>query len=117
MIGRMPRGKPRAVFSSCGTYRYVLRREIGPGDTTATFIMLNPSTADAARDHPTIRRCIGFARRWGCGQLVCLNLFAFRATDPARLKCAADPVGPRNEDWFRRILAHDADNGARGNLL
>jgi hypothetical protein len=96
-----------AVISACDRYRYVLRRQVGPGARIATFIMLNPSTADATQDDPTIRRCIGFARQWGCGQLVVLNLFAFRATDPVDLKRAADPVGPDNESWFRRILPSD----------
>jgi hypothetical protein len=66
--------------------------------------MLNPSTADATNDDPTIRRCIGFARHWGCGRLVVLNLFAVRATDPADMKRADDPVGPENRDWFDRTL-------------
>src|SRR5689334_19453129 len=93
-----------AVISACGRYRYVLTRQVGPGSRRATFVMLNPSTADATNDDPTIRRCIGFAREWGCGRLVVLNLFAFRATDPADLKRAIDPVGPENRDWFERTL-------------
>jgi len=93
-----------AVISTCGRYRYLLTRQVGPGLQTATFIMLNPSTADATSDDPTIRRCIGFARRWGCGQLAVLNLFAVRATDPADMKRADDPVGPENRDWFDRTL-------------
>lgn len=93
-----------AVISDCGKYRYVLTRQVGPGARTATFVMLNPSTADAAQDDPTIRRCSGFARQWDCGRLVVLNLFAFRATDPKDLKRASDPVGPDNEAWFRRQM-------------
>jgi hypothetical protein len=56
-------------------------------------------------DDPTIRRCIGFARQWGCGRLAVLNLFAVRATEPAVMKRADDPVGPENRDWFDRILS------------
>lgn len=93
-----------AVISACGRYRYLLTREFGPGRRTATFIMLNPSTADATHDDPTIRRCTGFARRWNCGRLIVLNLFAVRATDPADMKRADDPVGPENRDWFDRTL-------------
>src|SRR4051794_33028496 len=99
-----------AVISICGRYRYLLTRQVGPGLCTATFIMLNPSTADATNNDPTIRRCIGFARQWGCGQLVVLNLFAMRATDPADMKLADDPVGPENKDWFDRTL-RDQDDG------
>ncbi len=94
-----------AVISACGSYRYLLTRQVGSGSRTATFVMLNPSTADATNDDPTIRRCIGFARQWGCGRLAVLNLFAIRATDPADMKRAADPVGPENRDWFDRTLS------------
>jgi len=61
------------------------------------FIGLNPSTADAAVDDPTIRRCIGFAKAWGFGGLYMANLFAFRSTDPRGLLSASDPVGPEND--------------------
>jgi len=84
-----------AVVSPCGLYRYRLSRTWG-GERPAVFVMLNPSTADAAEDDPTIRRCIGFARQWHCGGLIVVNLFAFRATSPKDLFAAADPVGPDN---------------------
>ncbi len=58
-----------------------------------TFIMLNPSRADAELNDPTIRRCIGFAQAWGYGALEVVNLFAYRATRPQELRQAADPVG------------------------
>jgi hypothetical protein len=93
-----------AVISECGRYRYLLTRQVGPSERAATFIMLNPSMADAINDDPTIRRCIGFARQWGCGRLAVLNVFAVRATDPADMRRAEDPVGPENKDWFDRTL-------------
>lgn len=70
-----------AVLSDCGRYRYALSRRWAPGPK-ALFIMLNPSKADAEVDDPTIRRCIGFAKREGCGALRVENLFAWRATKP-----------------------------------
>src|SRR4051794_12688875 len=100
-----------AVISICGRYRYLLTRQVGPGLCTATFIMLNPSTADATNNDPTIRRCIGFARQWGCGRLAVLNLFAFRATHPADLKRAVEPVGVENRAWFERTLSDDLSDG------
>ena len=86
-----------ATFSSCGFYRYSLTREIGSGSGVCNFVMLNPSTADAAEDDPTIRRCVGFSRAWGYAELVVTNLFAYRSTDPTALATAADPIGPDND--------------------
>jgi hypothetical protein len=92
------------VMSACGTYRYLLTRRLGIGNRTAAFIMLNPSTADDERDDPTIRRCISFARRWGCARLVVANLFALRTTDPAAMRKARDPVGPENQIWIEEAV-------------
>lgn len=87
-----------ATISECGKYRYSLVRDWSDGAPTKTvaFVGLNPSTADATLDDPTIRRCIGFAKAWGYNQLLMVNLFAFRATEPADMKAAEDPVGPKN---------------------
>jgi hypothetical protein len=101
-VGCVWRGS--AVISRCGKYRYLLTRHPGQQSKTATFIMLNPSTADANRDDPTIRKCIGFTRRLGCGTLHVVNLFAFRATKPQDMKKASDPVGPRNRDYILRAV-------------
>lgn len=86
-----------AVFSPCRRYRYLLWRVWRPGDKLVAFIGLNPSTADETANDPTVRRCIGFAERWGYGGLVMLNLFAFRATDPKVMKAEPEPVGPEND--------------------
>lgn len=85
-----------AKISPCGRYRYALGRRWGDGGTVA-FVMLNPSTADATMDDPTIRRCMGFAKTWGYGGLVVANLYAYRATKPADLWKVADPIGPDND--------------------
>jgi hypothetical protein len=75
-----------ACLSECGRYRYWLTRTWDASKPPVCWIMLNPSTADARQDDPTIRRCIGFARAWGAGGIVVVNLFALRATDPGKLK-------------------------------
>ena len=56
--------------------------------------MLNPSTATEAANDPTIERCERRSRAMGFGALDVVNLYAFRATRPADLFAAADPVGP-----------------------
>lgn len=93
-----------ALFDATRRYRYLLWRRWGHGGTVA-FVMLNPSTADAARDDPTIRRCAGFARTWGFGGMAVVNLFALRATDPARLRRARDPVGRENDHHIAAAAA------------
>jgi hypothetical protein len=84
-----------------GEYRYSLTRVWDPALATITFVLLNPSTADAVQLDPTLRRCVGFAEREGCGGMVILNLYAFRTKDPKVMMAATDPVGPDND----RMLA------------
>lgn len=90
-----------ATLSECRCYRYRLWRSWGDRDHRVVFVGLNPSTADEARDDPTIRKCIGFAKRWGFGALDMVNVFAWRSTDPRGLLAAADPVGPDNDESLR----------------
>lgn len=97
----------RASISSCGTYRYRLTRHWG-GGPFLPFIMLNPSTADHEIDDPTIRRCMGFARREGAGGIIVGNLYAFRATRPEDMKRANDPFGPGNEEALTDIALEAA---------
>ena len=85
--------RAEAAFSPCGAYRYALTLRWGAGPRLA-WIMLNPSRADAARNDPTVERCERRARAMGYGAMRVVNLFAIRATRPADMKRAADPVGP-----------------------
>ncbi len=83
-----------------------MTRSVADGSAgTVVFIGLNPSTADESRDDPTTRRCIGFARWWGFARLELVNLFAFRATRPAELWAAPDPIGPGNAEAVRSAVA------------
>lgn len=109
-----------AYISPCGLYRYSLWRQWAPGPQVM-FVGLNPSTADATLDDPTIRRCIGFARAWGYGGLMMTNLFAWRATAPRDMMAAADPVGPDNDRVLQIAHAKAAITvaawGAHGTFL
>lgn len=103
-VGGMTR---EAILSPDGIYRYALTRGwsgLFPTKGRVLFIMLNPSTADALEDDPTLRRCIDFAQRWDYGSLEIVNLFAFRATNPVLLSTAPDPVGPLNLGHVRLAL-------------
>lgn len=111
-----------AVLSPCGTYRYELRRTWGQGHPCG-WIMLNPSTADAEADDPTIRRCVGFARAWGYAGIVVRNLYALRATDPRVLWSHPDPVGEDNDSFLLDAADEDITvcawgaEGRRGNAV
>lgn len=90
-------GGATATFSPCRTYRYTLTRVWDPSRSVVVFIMLNPSTANAFVEDPTIRRCLAFSRSWMAGGIVVHNLFGLRSTDPRKLYRHPDPVGPDND--------------------
>lgn len=86
-----------AVLSDDGRYRYLLRRVWDWAKPRALFVMLNPSTADAMSDDPTIRSCVRLISALGYGSMEIVNLMAFRATDPANLPPKpSDALGPNN---------------------
>lgn len=95
----------RASLGGAGRYRYSLQRAWDPAGPRALFVLLNPSTADAQQDDPTLRRCVGFARAYGAGGLEVVNLFALRAPDPRALDAAEDPLGPVNRRAQRRAVS------------
>lgn len=104
-----------AIISDCGLYRYTLTRDLDPDfddpayhGGSVLWVMLNPSTADATENDPTIRRCIGFSKAWGRDFLHVVNLYAYRATLPNTLWLVDDPVGPENDHHIER-LAEDCN--------
>jgi hypothetical protein len=90
----------RAHVSPDGEYRYWLSRIWDPEGQRVLWVMLNPSTAAAEVDDPTVRRTQEFARRWGYGGVVVANLFARRCTRPVHLKDPGDPIGPLNDSYL-----------------
>lgn len=74
----------------------------------ALFIGLNPSTADQNKDDPTIRKCVGFAKRWGFEAVCMVNLFAIRGSNPSVIMSVEDPMGPENDRWIEQC-ANSAD--------
>ena len=102
------RGGGGAVLSDCCRYRYVLGRKWWADGRCCTWLMLNPSTADALNDDATIRKCVGFSRRWGYGRMLVINLFALRFRDPKRLVTAPDPVGPDYEQHLDAVIQYSS---------
>jgi len=103
-VHQNPTGESGAIFSECRKYRYALWRRWDERPYVL-FIGLNPSTADETVDDPTIRRCKQFAKDWGYGAVYMANLFAYRATKPAEMKKASEPVGPENDIWLLELSA------------
>ncbi len=95
-----------AHISPCGRYRYDLTRQLGHSSRSRVlFVMLNPSTADARIDDPTIRKCIGFAtRKFQASSIAVVNLYAYRATKPKDLwrawSAEYDVYGPLNTGYI-----------------
>jgi hypothetical protein len=87
-----------------GEYRYRLWRIWDETLPRLAFIMLNPSTATAEQDDPTVQRCLSFACQWGYGSLTIVNLFAFRTSHPRLLTRVTDPIGPENDVYLRSVL-------------
>ncbi len=81
------------IYGPGDCYRSVLTRELNAGDKLVMCIGLNPSTADATENDPTITRIVGFAIREGAKRLVMCNLFALRSTDPKALYSHPHPEG------------------------
>ncbi|MDQ2094865.1 DUF1643 domain-containing protein [Rhodalgimonas zhirmunskyi] len=108
-----------AVYSDCERYRYSLTRTWDAAGRRALFIMLNPSTATEVQNDPTVERCERRARALGFGSFRVLNIFAWRDTDPKKMRAAADPVGPENDatiaasaPWADQIIAAWGTHGA-----
>jgi hypothetical protein len=98
-----------ATISGCGTFRYTLGRIVNPmlEGRHVALIGVNPSTADANKDDATIRKELGFAARLGWAEITKVNLFAYRATDVRKLATAADPIGPRNNEYLEWAIANN----------
>lgn len=97
----------KTILTTCRQYRCCLWREwdrLNP--SYAMFVGLNPSTSDEVKDDHTIKICVGYAKRWHYGALCMVNLFAYRATKPTRMKAHSSPVEADNEDnnrWLVRL--------------
>jgi len=78
-------------------YRYRLTRTWDAKKPYAMWVLMNPSTATAKKDDPTVAKCRRFAEAWGYGGIAVANTFAYRCTDQKRLLEVTDPVGPEND--------------------
>lgn len=111
-----------AIISECGLYRHRLERQVElhpliaiaeayPGENkTVAFFGVNPSTADANLDDATIRKMVGFARRWGFSRIIVGNVFPYRATDVRELAKCESAIGDfTTYIGHLKAIAQDAD--------
>ena len=104
-----------SLWSSDRQHRYFLRRPALTAEERAkppmAFIMLNSSTADEVKDDPTVAKSRRYAAGWGFGEVIVLNAFAYRATDPKNMRAHPDPIGPANDEVTLNTVAHVIDRG------
>lgn len=109
-----------AHFSDNRKYRYSLWRVWDPKKPMLCYCMLNPSTADENENDPTVERCQRRAQALGYGGMFVVNIFAYRSTDPAKLKKVSDPVGSYNDtkliDVFKECKTIICGWGKHGSL-
>lgn len=97
-----------AKFSDDGKHRLMLWRIWDDRKPLFMFIGLNPSTANADNDDPTIRRIKAIADYNGYGGFYMNNLFTFISTDPAKLNMTE---GNHIEAyWYLQTNANQANN-------
>lgn len=89
-----------AILSPGSQYRYSLWRIWNKNLPLLGAVLLNPSTADAEKDDPTIQRMCYRARQLGYGGLMVVNLFALRSSDPQQIYHCDDPIGPENDVYI-----------------
>ena len=90
----------RAIFSDDRRYRYMLYVEWDASLPKVSSIGMNPSIADENRSDPTITKEINYAKAWGAGSFMKLNLFGVISSDPRILSQASDPIGDMNTPEF-----------------
>jgi hypothetical protein len=113
MIDLPPRMTSRlAVFSTCGTRRYWLRRNL----TCATarhvlWIMMNPSRADAQFNDATTTTTTNISARHGYDVHGVVNLSAQIEPNSANLAAASGAPDPVNDVAIERALGWIARHG------
>ncbi|MBN2531874.1 MAG: DUF1643 domain-containing protein [Spirochaetales bacterium] len=99
--------KDTCIFKSAqitGNYRYYLIRRWNTKKQVLMWVMLNPSTADDENDDHTIRKIVGFSKRFNAGTAIVVNLYAYRATNPSLLfrNPKVDYIGKANDHTLKK---------------
>ena len=92
------------MFSKCGSYRWILKRELSYGSKSVVFIGLNPSIASTSNNDRTIIKIVNFCSRWNYKNIYIINLFALISTSPKNLSKSKDPIGENNDLITLKLL-------------
>lgn len=93
--------KRSVEFSPCGKYRYQLNVIWDESLPAAMCIGLNPSTANATMNDPTITKLLTILDNNKFGGLYMTNLFGLISPYPEDLRSCPDPVKD-NDVWLDR---------------
>ncbi|MDB5582814.1 MAG: hypothetical protein JWR80_7990 [Bradyrhizobium sp.] len=97
-----------------GDHRLELRRIWDVARPLLVVCMLNPSRADGEVEDPTLLTLIHFARLWGYGGLLIVNLYSYRASKPAEMfAMGAAAIGEESLLYVIRAVLYARDNGGR----
>lgn len=94
-----------AVFSPCGTWRYLLERDVAEIGVVFAFFGVNGSTAGIKNEDQTSMKWRGFTLRNAGRRYVAANPFAYCTTDVHELAGVEDPIGPENDAYISAAIA------------
>lgn len=93
-----------AIFSDCRRWRYVLWRVWDWQLRLLLSISLNPSTACERFNDRTVGKMMKYARLWGFGGLIKLNVYGWRSKSPAEMqKQGVAAIGELNDFWIQQV--------------
>ena len=85
------------MFSKCGSYRWILKRELLVAKKTLVYFGLNPSKANSFNNDKTLIRIINFSSRWNYKNIYITNLFGLISKSPLQLSKSKDSIVLNND--------------------
>lgn len=90
-----------------GNYRWWLYRCWAAEKPLIIWLMMNPSTADHRKNDPTILKIMRYAKKWGYGGVLVLNVYAYRTSKPENLPHRmTERVGHLNDWWIDTMFRY-----------